>query len=44
MGRNQIKNYERNEELFNILRGTHLSIGHEDRNKMEHQLRNVVVG
>lgn len=35
---NQIKYYVHNEELFNILHETHLSIGHGGRSRMEHEL------
>lgn len=37
---NQIKYYVHNEELFNILHETHLSIGHGGRSRMEHELNN----
>jgi len=37
---NQIKYYVHNEELFNILHKTHLSIGHGGRSRMEHELNN----
>jgi len=33
---NEIKYYVRNEELFDAIHSVHLSIGHNERNRMEH--------